>query len=238
MITTTPFVPPEGVQNTSGEARDGGLGRHLVPAGRRHCRLLSFGLWRDVQHRGAGSLAGHTTLARRPISASVSPASGVRCSRISLPARYYNATTAPYNPAAMRHPGTSEWYLLHTYDQVRPLGHACAPRRAARTRAAALGRPGPGVPAAARQRRGAGAAGRSGGGGRVGAFACARRGRRRRRTGARRAARTLTWPGPAGIVRAVGVCADGRQPGGGAQHAPAAGEAGPRRGAQHAAQQL
>jgi hypothetical protein len=117
--------------------------------------LLSFGLWRDVQHRGAGSLAGHTTLARRPISASVSPASGVRCSRISLPARYYNATTAPYNPAAMRHPGTSEWYLLHTYDQVRPLGHACAPRRAARTRAAALGRPGPGVPAAARQRRGA-----------------------------------------------------------------------------------
>jgi hypothetical protein len=94
--------------------------------------LLSFGLWRDVQHRGAGSLAGHTTLARRPISASVSPASGVRCSRISLPARYYNATTAPYNPAAMRHPGTGEWYLLHTYDQVRPLAHACAPRRAAK----------------------------------------------------------------------------------------------------------
>jgi len=51
VITTTPFVPPEGVQNTSGEARDGGLGRHLVPAGRRHCRR-SVVLW-SVARRAA-----------------------------------------------------------------------------------------------------------------------------------------------------------------------------------------
>ncbi len=53
------------------------------------------------------------------ISASVTPASSVRCNRIRLPAQFYNDTTSPYNPAAMRHPSTGLWYLLHTFDEVR-----------------------------------------------------------------------------------------------------------------------
>lgn len=52
------------------------------------------------------------------VSAVVTPASSVRCNRISLPARFYNATTAPYNPAAMRHPVSGDWFLMHTFDVV------------------------------------------------------------------------------------------------------------------------
>ena len=53
--------------------------------------------------------------------ASMTPASSVRCNRISLPAHLSNATSAPYNPAAMRHPVSGDWYLLHSVDEV------CAP---------------------------------------------------------------------------------------------------------------
>ncbi len=53
------------------------------------------------------------------ISGLVQPASSVRCNRITLPPRYYNESTGPYNPAAVRHPTSGEWYLFHTYDEVR-----------------------------------------------------------------------------------------------------------------------
>ncbi len=61
------------------------------------------------------------------ISASVTPASSVRCNRIRLPAHFYNDTTSPYNPAAMRHPSTGVWYLLHTFDEVRRPSTRAAP---------------------------------------------------------------------------------------------------------------
>jgi hypothetical protein len=61
------------------------------------------------------------------ISASVTPASSVRCNRIRLPAQFYNDTTSPYNPAAMRHPSTGMWYLLHTFDEVRRPSSEAAP---------------------------------------------------------------------------------------------------------------
>lgn len=84
--------------------------------------------WQDIRSSATESLAASGKAARRTISASVEPASSVRCNRISLPKQYYNATTAPYNPAAMQHPATNEWFLLHTFDEVRPPMHADAAR--------------------------------------------------------------------------------------------------------------
>lgn len=55
---------------------------------------------------------------RATISGLVQPASAVRCNRITLPPQYYNESTGPYNPAAVRHPTSGEWYLFHTYDEV------------------------------------------------------------------------------------------------------------------------
>ena len=55
---------------------------------------------------------------RATISGLVQPASAVRCNRITLPSQYYNESTGPYNPAAVRHPTSGEWYLFHTYDEV------------------------------------------------------------------------------------------------------------------------
>ena len=69
--------------------------------------------WQDVTLTGSPSVQ-----QQRPISATVKPASSVRCNRISLPARLCNATTAPYNPAAMRHPASGNWFLVHNYDEV------------------------------------------------------------------------------------------------------------------------
>ncbi|KAK9830983.1 hypothetical protein WJX81_005385 [Elliptochloris bilobata] len=54
---------------------------------------------------------------RGTISGLVQPASSVRCNRITLPPQYYNESTGPYNPAAVRHPTSGEWYLFHTYDE-------------------------------------------------------------------------------------------------------------------------
>ena len=68
---------------------------------------------------------------RATISGLVQPASAVRCNRITLPPQYYNESTGPYNPAAVRHPTSGEWYLFHTYDEVGA------------RRAAADGRPAP-----------------------------------------------------------------------------------------------
>ena len=84
--------------------------------------LLTVGYWRSTWDGAAGGPAGRP--ARPRISATVMPASSVRCNRINLPPQYYNATTAPYNPAAARHPGTKEWVLLHTFDEARPPGQA------------------------------------------------------------------------------------------------------------------
>ena len=71
--------------------------------------------WQDVTK---GNLTGSFSVQHSPISATVTPASSVRCNRISLPSRFYNATTAPYNPAAMRNPVTGNWVLVHNYDEV------------------------------------------------------------------------------------------------------------------------
>ena len=84
--------------------------------------LLTVGYWRSTWDGAAGGPAGRPVRPR--ISATVMPASSVRCNRINLPRQFYNATTAPYNPAAARHPGTKEWVLLHTFDEVRPSGQA------------------------------------------------------------------------------------------------------------------
>ncbi|KAK9834907.1 hypothetical protein WJX81_007705 [Elliptochloris bilobata] len=74
--------------------------------------------WLGVPGSSDGGLAGATSQKADSISVTVTPASSVRCNRISLPARFYNATTSPYNPAATRHPVTGEWLLLHTLDEV------------------------------------------------------------------------------------------------------------------------
>jgi hypothetical protein len=94
--------------------------------------VLWFWLLRDAQW----GLAHECVSARQTISASVRPASGVRCNRITLPPMWYYASAAPYNPAAARHPATGEWYLLHVIDQARPLalltlgrGRACSSYR-------------------------------------------------------------------------------------------------------------
>lgn len=94
--------------------------------------VLWFWLLRDNQW----GLAHECVSARQTISASVRPASSVRCNRIALPPMWYNASAAPYNPAAARHPTTGEWFLLHVMDQARPLavlrpvrGQACSSYR-------------------------------------------------------------------------------------------------------------
>lgn len=69
--------------------------------------------WQDISE---GNLT--SSVIQRPISATVTPASSVRCNRINLPARLYNATTAPYNPAATRHPVSGNWFLVHNFDEV------------------------------------------------------------------------------------------------------------------------
>ncbi|KAK9818993.1 hypothetical protein WJX81_003370 [Elliptochloris bilobata] len=51
------------------------------------------------------------------ISRTVSVPSAVRCDRIELPWEYHNASSAPYNPGAIRHPRTGEWLLVFTYDE-------------------------------------------------------------------------------------------------------------------------
>ena len=56
------------------------------------------------------------------ISRTVSVPSAVRCTRINLPRRYYNSTSAPYNPGAVRHPRSGEWLLVFTYDEVHSPG--------------------------------------------------------------------------------------------------------------------
>ena len=82
--------------------------------------LFTLAYWGSTWGGAAEGLAGGRP-AKPRISATVTPASSVRCNRISLPPQYYNATTAPYNPAAARNPATKEWLLLHTLDQARPL---------------------------------------------------------------------------------------------------------------------
>ena len=77
--------------------------------------------WRDVRGSTGGLLGRSASGSKLGISATVTPASSVRCNRIKLPARLHNATTGPYNPAAARHPVTGEWLMLHTLDEVRAL---------------------------------------------------------------------------------------------------------------------
>lgn len=87
-----------------------------------HCLALLFPLsvlWFWLVHNTTWGLAYDCVPARQTISASVQPASSLRCNRIVLPPKWYNATAAPYNPAAARHPRTGEWYLLHVADQAR-----------------------------------------------------------------------------------------------------------------------
>ena len=90
--------------------------------------------WRDVRGSADGLLGASAGGSQRGVSATVTPASSVRCNRIKLPARLRNETTGPYNPAAARHPVTGEWLLLHTLDEVQALrlaqhGVLCADRR-------------------------------------------------------------------------------------------------------------
>lgn len=61
------------------------------------------------------------------ISRTVSVPSAVRCARVDLPRRYYNSTSAPYNPGAVRHPRSGEWLLVFTYDEVSLHGHKHLP---------------------------------------------------------------------------------------------------------------
>ena len=75
--------------------------------------------WRHVEGSAHDLLRGSASRSQVDVSATVTPASSVRCNRIQLPARLQNATTGPYNPAAARHPVTGEWLLLHTLDEVR-----------------------------------------------------------------------------------------------------------------------
>ena len=42
------------------------------------------------------------------------------CNRIDPEPKYVNETQGPYNPAAVRHPKTGEWYLFFTMDEVPP----------------------------------------------------------------------------------------------------------------------
>ena len=42
------------------------------------------------------------------------------CNRINPGPMYVNETQGPYNPAAVRHPRTGEWYLVFTMDEVPP----------------------------------------------------------------------------------------------------------------------
>jgi hypothetical protein len=49
-----------------------------------------------------------------------SVSSSVLCERIELPFEFFNSSTGPYNPGAVRHPGTGEWVLVFTYDEARP----------------------------------------------------------------------------------------------------------------------
>ena len=101
-----------------------------MPAWRRTALLVGvaaatlwtvFSCWRHVEGSAHGFVNGSTSRLQPGVSATVTPASSVRCNRIELPARHHNATTGPYNPAAARHPVTGEWLLLHTLDEVRAL---------------------------------------------------------------------------------------------------------------------
>jgi len=86
--------------------------------------VLSFWHMEDLTHSLRRAIGSPVLRADRQragtISGFVRPASAVRCNRISLPARFYNESTGPYNPAAVRHPTSGEWYLFHTYDEVSP----------------------------------------------------------------------------------------------------------------------
>ena len=77
--------------------------------------------WRHVEGSIHGFVNDSAGRSQPGVSATVTPASSVRCNRIKLPARLHNDTTGPYNPAAARHPVTGEWLLLHTLDEVRAL---------------------------------------------------------------------------------------------------------------------
>jgi hypothetical protein len=63
-------------------------------------------------------LADGKTGISRTLPESVS--SSVLCERIELPFEFFNSSTGPYNPGAVRHPGTGEWVLVFTYDEARP----------------------------------------------------------------------------------------------------------------------
>ena len=80
--------------------------------------LTILACWRHVEGSAHGFVNGSASRSQVGVSATVTPASSVRCSRIKLPARLHNSTTGPYNPAAARHPVTGEWLLLHTLDEV------------------------------------------------------------------------------------------------------------------------
>ena len=74
--------------------------------------------WLNFMCSTQSNLGSSCSTDHKRVSATVTPASSVRCNRIILPARFYNATTAPYNPAAMRHPVSGDWLLMHTFDVV------------------------------------------------------------------------------------------------------------------------
>lgn len=57
--------------------------------------------------------------ARAPVSSPMPSAQTSRtCNRIHLPSHYVNETQGPYNPAAIRVPGTGEWLAVFRLDEV------------------------------------------------------------------------------------------------------------------------